>query len=64
MRGWLACGVLALVAAEMLGFFLLTFCHVILMADIKELGWVLFSPTVSVLGVVLGFYFGGTRGDR
>ena len=61
MRGWLAAGVLFLFALEIVLFFGLAFTHVILMQDIKELGLLLFTPTIGVLGTVLGFYFGADK---
>ena len=61
MRGWLAVIVLALFGLEVMLFFALAFGHVLPMQDIKELGLVLFSPTVVVLGTVLGFYFGADK---
>ena len=64
MRGWLAVIVLAVFGLEVLLFFGLAFGHVLLMQDIKELGLVLFSPTIVVVGTVLGFYFGADKGSR
>lgn len=61
MRGWLAAGVLLLFALEIVAFFGLAFSHVIAMQDIKELGLLLFTPTIGVLGTVLGFYFGADK---
>ena len=64
MRGWLAVIVLAVFGLEVLLFFGLAFGHVLLMQDIKELGLVLFSPTIVVVGTVLGFYFGADKSSR
>jgi hypothetical protein len=67
MRGRLALGILIVVGVEILLFFALAFLNVERMQDIKELGLLLFTPTIGVLGTVLGFYFGvdkATRSDR
>ncbi len=64
MRGWLAVIVLAVFGSEVVLFFALAFGHVLLMQDIKELGLVLFSPTIVVVGTVLGFYFGADKSNR
>ncbi len=64
MRGWLAVIVLAVFGLEVVLFFGLAFGHVLLMQDIKELGLVLFSPTIVVVGTVLGFYFGADKSGR
>jgi len=64
MRGRLALGVLIVVGVEILLFFAMAFFHVVLMQDIKELGLLLFMPTIGVFGTVLGFYFGADHGVR
>jgi len=61
MRGWLALGVLGVFGLQTACFFVLAFGHVVLMQDIKELGLLLFTPTVGILGTVLGFYFGADK---
>ncbi len=64
MRGRLALGVLIVVGIEILLFFALAFLHVEPVQDIKELGLLLFTPTIGVLGTVLGFYFGLDKASR
>ncbi len=64
MRGWLAVIVLAVFGLEVMLFFGLAYGHVLPMQDIKELGLVLFSPTIVVVGTVLGFYFGADKSGR
>jgi hypothetical protein len=64
MRGRLALGVLIVVGVEILLFFALAFTRHLPMEDIKELGLLIFTPTIGVLGTVLGFYFGTDRSTR
>ena len=64
MRGRLALGVLIVVGTEILLFFALAFLHIQPVQDIKELGLLLFTPTIGVLGTVLGFYFGIDKATR
>ena len=64
MRGRLALGILIVVGVEILLFFALAFLHVLPVQDIKELGLLLFTPTIGVFGTVLGFYFGVDKATR
>ena len=60
-RGWLAGGILAIFFIEILLFFGLAYFHEMAMADIKELAIIMFTPSIGILGTVLGFYFGSQR---
>lgn len=70
MRGWLAGGLLALIAlialillfAGLGACFFGTQCATI--DDIVKLAGVLLSPILTLFGAVTGFYFGGKAGQR
>ena len=61
VRGWLAKGLLLLVASEALAFVILALTSCAPLDDIKELVGLILSPTIAFASAATGFYFASNK---
>lgn len=62
MRGWLAMLLVLLVVGEIVGSFYIAVQHPEVFENIKELLGIVFGASTTLLGTVVGFYFGEKSG--
>jgi len=61
LRGKIAIGVLSLLGSMVVGPFALAACHVLPLAEIKELLTITYGPIIGLAGTAMGFYFGTSK---